>query len=430
MNIVVKRALQIGGATGWFGVAFGLSWWLTFPSAAVGDFVKYQVQESGKYALDLEDVAPSGLGLRLDGVSLYAVEKRRGKSAAEPKTTLMFEADAVRVKVGGPWSLIALVTGGDATIKGSVTRAGGDVDFRTTLAATDEGRRELRSVEVTGDGVPLNAISAGYLEGDGGVDVDISLDAPDGVSQADGTITFTSDDAVIRSIVAEQLEGLDFGAIQVSELDVQFEVTDGRAKVTTGRIVSDLAQIEVSGDIILADDITSSRLRLKLILELSDTLAPMKGFLKTAEWADGGFHYALSGTLAKPRPRPERERKSRGVERLGGEDGGPDDIVDFPRDPGPDDGAGPPDPENRKERARRRAEAIEERRRRADEMRQDGVEEPARRPGHEVGPPPGEEQPPPDEHPFPPDEPPPPLPDEDPLPPQDDLPPYDGGGDE
>jgi hypothetical protein len=144
--------------------------------------------------------------------------------------------------------------------------------------------------------------------------------------------------------------------------------------VSRGAIASDFVQAEITGDILLMDDPMQSRLRLKIVLTPGPKLEPFKAFLKDAEWADGLFHYALSGTFARPRFRAESERRARVGPRtaldgppaigLGAAGKGADDAGAARLTPG---GA----EESDEERAARREKTIEERRRRLEERRRD-----------------------------------------------------------
>ncbi len=317
MNIWVKRGLLAVAGGLWFTVTFAASLWLTFPSERAAQFVQWKVEEQGQYLLQVEEVSPYWLGARLDGVSLYTVKKSR-RAEQKPKTNLMFSADSVRARVG-LWSLLNLgVLGGNGTIKGSISRQGGDFDIQATVSRLDEGV-QVRALRVIGEGMPISAVPMpdAKLIGTGGLDLDIDLEADEGFSKSEGKISVVGKDVVITSVEAAALEGFPLGPLNISNVDLQLDVKSGKAKVGRGQIVSDMVTVDVEGEVILNDNLSESRLRLKFIVTLGDTAAMLKGFLKDAEHSDGKFHYALSGSFEKPKFKAERERRSRagGVDR-------------------------------------------------------------------------------------------------------------------
>jgi type II secretion system protein N len=418
MRTVIVRLAQVAAAFLWMLLVFLLSFWLTFPSEALANRIRWGVQESGRYLLELGAVSPSGFGVRADDFALYSVVKGRRKDDA-PKTVLMFEAEQVRLRTG-PFSLLNLfVFGGNGRVNGSVTRAGGDLDFSTLVERAEDDKYIVRDLTMTGEGLPLSAFPApdAKLVGTGGWDLDIGLDSSEGLSKADGHIAISSSGATIEKIEAAALQGFDIGAIQISQIDVAFDVTDGKAKISRGSITSDLAQIDIEGDVSLTDDLVGSRLRLKFVIEMAEgPLSQMVGaFAKDAKWDDGKLHYALSGTISKPRPRPERERKVRTTAPrklgpdLGGPLAGPDIDVAAPRDLGQDGAPVPDDDPEREARRQQREDAIRQRR---EALRDRPV-----RPGGVVEPPLGDEPPPLDE------ELPPGIPEDDGGPPIDEEPP-------
>jgi type II secretion system protein N len=405
---ILRRLAYVGLAGLWFVVVFSVSWWLTFPSQAVAEFVRYQVQKGSNDTriLMLDGVSPSGFGVRADGLELY----RRDKGA-NAGTSLLFTADQVRLHAW-PWSLLRLgLLGGTGNVSGSVSREGGDVDFAIALDRSD-GKVAVRGAQVYASELPISAlpdIAGGRVVGTGGLGLDVSLDAPTGLSKSEGHITLSSQDLVIEKIEAPgtALETLDLGAITISNVDVSFDVEGGKARVSRGEIVSDLVKADISGDVVLKDDVAQSQLRLKVVLTLGDSLQMFKSFLADALWdEDGAYHYGLSGTLQRPRFRAEHERKAAPTStRIPARPGEATLTQDTP----------PRDvPEASDDRAIRRQQALEDRRRQMEERRQAlGADNPQRPPAieddqgsmpppyeepNDVGPPPDDELPQVDEN--------------------------------
>lgn len=314
MNTLLRRAALGAAGFVWFALVFLISLRLTFPADALAQWARYRIQDGsgGAQILQVGELRPWWFGLAGTDVALYSRPKGHAHESEAP--LLVFAADALRARVG-LLGLVRLVTGGNTTIQGAATVAGGDLDFSATIARTAE-ETAFRALRITGDGFPLNAVPAiagGKLEGTGGLNLDIDLDAADGLAKSNGHATISAKDLVVEKIAAPGtlMEDLELGPIRVSEVDLAFDVTSGKAKVSRGSIVSDLLKMDIEGDIVLADDPLQSRVRLKLILSLGEGMQLFEAFLKGSEWEDGRYHYGLSGTLANPRFRAERERRSR-----------------------------------------------------------------------------------------------------------------------
>ena len=301
---------RIAAGVVWVGMTFLATWHWTFPSDAVAQYARWKVQEGGTYLLVLDAVGPSGFGARGDNVVIYAKE-RKG-------TAQLLRADSVRIG-SGPLSLVRLATGGAGTVSGSISRDGGDIEFSVLMGRSDKGRLQPLRIDLDGAGIPIAALSTSSLtggstfSGTGGFDVAVDLDAPEGLSKAQGTFLIKAKDAVIENVALPGLSGFDLGPIHLSEVDVSFDVEGGKAKIATGTLTSDLVQAEITGDLVLADDLPRSRIRLKLVLTLGESLQKFKALLSSAAWEDGTFHYHLAGSFSSPRFRPERERRARSV---------------------------------------------------------------------------------------------------------------------
>lgn len=313
MQILRRIALVLGGFA-WFFVVFMLSLYATFPSSALAEFAKWKMQEgTDQWRLAVSAIGPSGFGVRADDVTLYKKERTR--------TSPVVAAEHVYLS-SGPWSLLNLVSGGPSTIRGSIVRKGGDLSFSTTVAQVENNYR-VRAATLDAEELPLGAlpeISGARLRGQGGIDVHVDLQGPEGLAKADGKVKVSKGDTLIiegLDAPGTPLDGLQIGTIDVSVFDLQFDVKNGKGKVSSGTITTNLAAIEVQGDFTLSDVIPQSRLRLKFLITLTDqfdtqlgmTAALAKGLMGEV-WADGAHHFALSGTVGLPRFRVEKERKS------------------------------------------------------------------------------------------------------------------------
>lgn len=437
--IWLKRVGFVFGTLAWSAAVFAATWSLTFPDDAFAEYVAWKIQEGSKSekALTADALHPylpwlglRGVGITGENVVLYNRDRpRRGEPGLVHP---ILHADAMSVHAN--WlNVPRMILGGTGSFSGTATLSGGDLGFAASIGKKDD-KATLTSLSVDSTGFPISAVplGVGSLQGTGGVDIHVDLDAPDGFSKANGTIAITGASINIDKLLLDALDGADPGVkIALSEADLSLDVVSGKAKVTTGHIVTDIATIDVEGDVVLQDDPMNSRLRLKFLITLAD--GPMSTLLggllgKDAKWEDGKYHYALSGNLKSAHPRPERERRARagGPNRLRASKGEDGELIEPPlglppgMGPGlpPGAGVGPmndipmpnDDPAQREERQRRREELAAERRERLRLRREE----------QGFGPNPDNDivQPPPPD-----DEPPPPPPDDFPQPEDENLPP-------
>jgi type II secretion system protein N len=396
MSPVLGLVGRLAAGIAWLGTTFVATWYFTFPSDAVAQYARWKVQEGGNYLLGIESVRPSGFGVRGDKVAIFAKE-RKG-------TVQLFSADSVRIG-SGPLSVLRLATGGAGTVSGSISRDGGDIDFSVSMGRSEKGGLQPRSIDLDGAGLPIAALSTftggSSFSGTGGFDVAVDLDAPEGLSKAQGTFSLKAKDAVIEKVGLSGLSGFDLGPIHLSEMDISFDVDGGKAKISTGTLTSDLVQAEITGDVVLADELPRSRFRLKFVFTLGESLQQFKALLGSAAWEDGKFHYNLAGTFSSPRFRPERERRARNGGVGGGSPVSPEAMersaLGSPRIPAMDKmvpdvsvrstpgSENAPDVEAaRADRQSRREQAIAERRQRLQERRRELMDRnPIRPPGPE-----------------------------------------------
>lgn len=375
------RRIGVGLGLGfWFLFVFIVTWRLTFPGGALASYARWRFQQAtdGTMLLDAKTIVPSVLPPGVYGSDVHLVSKERPRRGQEGEAKELIAFDAVALHIS-PFTLLSWLGGGGVSLGGTATLRGGDLDFAVDVVRGEKGLR-AGSIALTATGFPVSAIPIAAdtrLEGKGGFDIDIQLDAADGLSKANGTIEMHAKDVTLERLVGSATGDIDLasifgGPVLLERFDVVFGVVNGKAKVTTGEAVSDIAEVTVDGDITLRDDLLGSILRLKLIIGLGDKVKAnplLKSGMDSAHWeADDKYHYQISGALRAPKPpRPERERRARAARspRLP-RDGGPE--LPFPREPfgrpgepGPE--ILPPDEAGRAERARSRADLVDERRR-------------------------------------------------------------------
>lgn len=380
------RRIGLGlGLGAWWFVVFVVVWRLTFPGAALARYAQYKFQEAsgGAMLLDVDRIVPSVLPPGLYGSDVHLVSKDKPRRGKEGEAKELIGLDAVAVHLN-PFTVLSWLGGGGLSVGGTATLRGGDLDFWVQLVRGEKGTR-IGSLSLTAGGFPVSAIpiaSGTRLEGAGGFDIDIELDAADGLSKANGKIELHAKDLTLEKIIGTEtieIASVVGSPIAIESFDVVFAVENGKAKVTTGEVHSDVAEIMVDGDVTLRDDLLGSILRLKVVIGLADKMKSnplVKAALDAGHWeADDKYHYQISGALRSPKPpRPDRERRARaarnpraprepGMDMLPREPfvpGGPGGPPGGPGDPGPE--IVPPDEAARRDRTAQRERLIEERR--------------------------------------------------------------------
>jgi len=290
-------ALAFAGIV-WFGLVFLLTFWMTFPSDSLGERLKYEVYagSDGDYQLQLQDVSPWWVGLSGEMVQLYSVSTPRG--GGDPETELIFAAEAARVRV----SLFSLL-GRAPAVSGGMTIGGGDVDFSLATQMDKKDRLGLSDLQITAEEFPiidLASVAGASMEGSGTIDIDIDISAPDGMKQAEGKIQISGSDILITKIDPAMTGGMDLGMeIPLENIDIDLDITQGKAEFSKGRIQSSMANVELDGYLQLRDDLTRSTADIAVVFELGDELAMFKSFLNDAKGTDGKFHYKCTGSLAR-----------------------------------------------------------------------------------------------------------------------------------
>jgi type II secretion system protein N len=301
----MKKVALVAGAAVWFGLVFVVTFWMTFPSDTLAERLKYEVQEgsAGAYQLQVASVRPWWVGLSGTDVELYNLESRRGEDSA-PK--LLLAADKVRVRVGLlSWLLQT------PTVSGGMVIGGGDIAFelqsemdkreRLGVSVAKVEAREFPFIELLGlAGIPV--------DGSGVLDLEIDIEAPDGMRQAEGKIEITGTDLLITEI-DPSVVGMDLGMeIPLDDIEIVIDITQGKAEISRGRIRSSKANVDLDGSLILRDDLSRSSANIGVVIELGEELAMFSAFLKDAKGTDDKFHYQCSGSLSRA---PRCSAKSR-----------------------------------------------------------------------------------------------------------------------
>jgi type II secretion system protein N len=383
---MIRNALVALASAGWFGFVFLVTWWLTFPSAAVIARLQYEAdaRSEGKSALEIADVSLWWFGLRADGVKLYSRDPRRPDQPA----TLTAMASEVAASVG-PFGLAI----GHPYVSGHVVTGESTIDFGFAVQVDAEKNKGWSTTDLYLSGPGIQAADlAGFLPIpavlSGAVDLAADISG-DGMRAANGSASLRGKDLTASDFGLEGLSMLGLPeALDIDELDLELSVKDGKATVSKGSIVSPLGVVTVEGDLSLKDDLFRTAVRLTAVVELQGEAEKFSAIFADARWADGKLHFTCTGYLSAPSCRSDREgRRDRAISR-----GTP------PLPPGaplelPDAGGAPLGPMDDADRERRKDEVRERLRKRREERS-------AARGGTPGGPddgPAGDEPTPPDE---------------------------------
>ena len=318
----MRRLGMVVGGLVWFVLVFYITFRWTFPSDAVADRIRVEVNEAtgGQNELMLSNVRPWWTGLTADNVTLISVGQARGSTPADK--TVLATFDAARVKA----SLFSLLRQAPR-VTGAVEVGGTPVDFDITLAMNKRGTELTpRMVKISASNlavVDLAALGNVTLDATGSVDLELEIDSQETMRDAVGHIKMSGTNVVIASIDPEITGGMDLGReIPLDEIDLHLIIESGKAEIRRGTIRSPLADIELEGDISLRDDLMRSSMSILIKFDIGEELEMFKPFLKDAEQTNGEYHYRMSGLLSGPSFRAERQRTSssrpRTIERKAG----------------------------------------------------------------------------------------------------------------
>jgi type II secretion system protein N len=301
---MMKRIGFVAAGAAWFVLAFWVVYRLTFPSQAIADRLSWEVQERSDFALSLDSSHPWWLGIGGTGATLASVDARGN-------ATPLLSADAVRARVG----LLGLLTG-SARVSGDVTMGEGGVDFYVDASQGERGV-DINEIEVKAEQFPIGAIPpmGGFsLVGRGGFDVDVELDAKEGMNKAEGHIRLGGKDVIIETIPEAEvlLKTFDILPVVIDDLDIDLEFIGGKGQFEAGRLVTTLGTLDLSGDVTLAKRIERSKCAVNLEITLTDAVPPaVKSMLGSAKQPNDHYKYEIRGICSRAMPQPVSARTPR-----------------------------------------------------------------------------------------------------------------------
>ncbi|NCG19648.1 MAG: type II secretion system protein GspN [Rhodobacterales bacterium] len=297
--------IGVAGLT-WFALVFAITFWITFPSVPLGDRVRVVVFENtnGDYDVQMDNLRPWWFGASANNIRVSSVNKGRGDDAM---TTPLVVVDGASVRFS-PFGLRA-----SPHVSGIVDLGGSDISFEAQGAMNKRGDGyQATMVKVEAEGFPvadLASLSGVEIDATGTMDLSIDVTSEDGMRVAEGDIRINASNVLIAALDPSLTGGMDLGMeIPIQEFDLRIDVSEGKATLSHGEIISDLATIQLEGGITLRDDISRSTVNVSATVKLGEKLALFESFLKSAQWADEKFHYRCTGTVARNHCREDRER--------------------------------------------------------------------------------------------------------------------------
>ncbi len=302
----MKRLLIGVAGLVWFVLVFAITFWMTFPSAPLGDRVRLLVHQNtnGEYDVQMDSLRPWWFGASANNIRISSVKRVRG---APPVATPMFAVNGASVRVS-PFGLKKT-----PHVSGVVDLGGSEVTFDAQGALNKRGNGyQATAVELNATSFPvadLAALTGTEIDATGELDFSADVESDGGMRSAHGDIKIRASNVNIASLDPSLTGGMDLGMeIPIDDIDLRIEIEDGKATIAHGEIISELATVALEGDVTMRDDVTRSTVNISATIELGDKLAMFKSFLKSAEWADGKFHYRCTGTVARNHCREDRER--------------------------------------------------------------------------------------------------------------------------
>ncbi len=304
----------------WFAMVFVVSLQLTFPSELAAQRASWEVKErtAGAWSAELASVSPWWVGGSAQDV-VFRLGSEPGEDGTPPPAIL--RADALSARVG----LVSLLQRAPR-LHAELDRGEGHLEAEVGTAL-DEGNVVVESVQLDATNLPIEdllaALAALGTDLDvgltGSLDVEADVETTDGIRGAEGKVKINGSDIELGSISAPSYGIVDLQlGVPVDDLQVKLKAREGTIEVSKGKLVSALAEVDVTGEITLSDRMEYSRLKLKVVVDLLDwegtelsafrTIA--ESGMKSAKWADGRYHYSISGTFARWDFRAERERET------------------------------------------------------------------------------------------------------------------------
>jgi type II secretion system protein N len=282
------RLLKLIGYPAFFGAAFSLMLFLTFPYDALGQLVGEQARRSGM-ELTFDRLGPGFFGVRARGVSVK-LPKQDGQTA-EPEP-IYVESVSVRPSLLPPG------------VKVSADLFGGSLD--ATWGAVGNPTLTLKAKGL--DLLKTNAKAAVGLDLTGklGAVVELKLDKKD-PTKTTGRVALMGESLLVNG---GTVANYDLPKIDLGRLDAELKLENGKASVQTFRGNGADLELTVDGEVGLGQKPMMSTLKLKAKFKPSDDLLKRNSFIATglgfAMAKDSGGFYAadIQGMLGNPRFKP------------------------------------------------------------------------------------------------------------------------------
>jgi type II secretion system protein N len=357
------------GAGVWSSVVFAIGMMFAFPSDWVKDQISYQVQSQSrkKMLVHIGEVSWSGLmGVSLENLTLFQSKPGRRKPGQKERparvNTPLVSLEALTLKP----KLFSLL-GGSLATEVNVALPGGEVE---TSFGFSKSQFQI-GTEIQGFDLAAHPIESEgnevALSGALNLLTDLVIDRED-IKNSSGDLELTVDNlALIKGMIG----GFELTEMAFSEAILQMKVNDGKAEVTKGSFIGDLIEATIEGHITLREDISRSRLALKIMVRFDDTLDKLaKIALKSSRDEDGVYHFKGQGTLMNPRFRADRVNQKRPSREASARD--QDDQKDISTRTNPTTSRKDSvSDEDREERREKRRERLRKRRERMKKRRED-----------------------------------------------------------
>lgn len=263
--LLKKRWFKYALYCAFFGLAFDLMLYLTFPYKQVADRIEAEAKAAG-IKLRIGAMGPSLFWVKAKNIALTPPKQEGG---AEPQAIPIDEI-AVRptlFPLGVAYK--ARLFGG--TIEGSTGRPGKRSPLRVQVKNLDLAKTNSKAAV----GLDLG----GKLDSD----VDLMMD-PDGTKMT-GSVKFGATGLVINGGTVAQY---DLPKVDLGRLDMAFKLDGGKATVDFFKAQGADVEATLEGDVQLATKILMSALKLKLKFK------PAEDFLKRNSFIQTGLSFAMT----------------------------------------------------------------------------------------------------------------------------------------
>lgn len=315
---MLKWIIGIIGGLIWSVLVFVAVFWATFPSSALVDRLAYEVQKStdGQYALRAGSAGLWGAGLSLSNVTMYQLNEEQ---IAVP----MLRAESVSAST-------SLLSAFGTTHPVSATIDLGQDVVQIDALIDREMPSALSELDIDAPAIPVSALSdllrplGMDLKGSGSLAVDLDAELGEKVADYDARLRVETPGMTLGiTVPVPGLGDLELNDISVSEIDLVLDVSNGKAKVKRGRIVTSMVEIELDLDTQLKSPLENSRLRGSAVLsglsfpeEFKSAQSFAESAMANAKWDDGKYHYRVSCAMRRLDAscfRPDRQRKRGGI---------------------------------------------------------------------------------------------------------------------